>query len=65
MPKLKTRRSLMKRYKITSQNKIMRRRSGKSHLLAKKNSNKKRTLSLASQVSKADSKAILFYTNIN
>ena len=65
MPKLKTRRSLIKRYKVTSHNKILRRKSGKSHLLSKKNSNKKRFLSKVTHVSKSDSKVIQFYSNIN
>nr|YP_010337622.1 ribosomal protein L35 [Dixoniella grisea]UNJ17207.1 ribosomal protein L35 [Dixoniella grisea] len=64
MGKLKTRKSLLKRYKITGQNKILRRKAGKGHLLAKKSSNRKRFLSKSVLVKKQNSTCILFYTNI-
>lgn len=44
MPKLKTRKSVAKRFKITGTGKIMHYRSGKSHILTKKSSKRKRRL---------------------
>ena len=45
MPKMKTHRSAAKRYKVTASGKIMRRLSGKGHLLAHKSSARKNKLS--------------------
>ncbi|MCX7705872.1 MAG: 50S ribosomal protein L35 [bacterium] len=45
MPKLKTRKSVAKRFKITGTGKVMHHRSGKSHILSKKSSKRKRRLS--------------------
>ena len=42
MPKMKTRKSAAKRFKITAKKKIMRRRSGISHLLEHEDSGKKK-----------------------
>jgi len=42
--KMKTNRSAAKRFKITAKGKIMHRKSGKSHLLRKKTSKRKRHL---------------------
>lgn len=44
MRKLKTRRSVWKRIKVTSTGKLMRRKCGKSHLLTKKSRKRKRHL---------------------
>lgn len=44
MYKLKTNRSINKRFKRTSSGKLIRRKACKSHLLQKKSSNKKRKL---------------------
>nr|YP_010619292.1 Ribosomal protein L35 [Amplisiphonia pacifica]WAX03305.1 Ribosomal protein L35 [Amplisiphonia pacifica] len=44
MYKLKTNRSICKRFKITCKSKILRRKSCKSHLLQKKSSKRKRRL---------------------
>nr|ARW64992.1 ribosomal protein L35 [Polysiphonia sertularioides] len=44
MYKLKTNRSIKKRFKITTKGKILRRKACKSHLLQKKSSNEKRKL---------------------
>ena len=44
MPKLKTRRSVKKRIKVTGTGKLMRMQSGKSHLLTKKTRKRKRNL---------------------
>lgn len=43
MPKLKTRKSVAKRFKITSKGKVMRRRSKQNHFNARADSNQKRT----------------------
>jgi len=47
MPKLKTKKSIAKRFKITGTGKIKHFCSGKSHLLAKKSSKRKRRLKKA------------------
>ncbi|MEO0226142.1 MAG: 50S ribosomal protein L35 [candidate division WOR-3 bacterium] len=44
MPKLKTKRTLMKRVKLTKSGKILARRSGKGHLLTGKSQKRKRRL---------------------
>ena len=44
MPKLKTRKSIAKRLKQTSTGKYMRLQAGKSHILTKKNSKRKKRL---------------------
>ncbi len=44
MPKLKTKRSAAKRFKITGSGKIMRRKAYKSHILTKKSRKRKRNL---------------------
>lgn len=44
MPKIKTRKSIIKRFKITKKGKVLRRQSFTSHLRVKKSSKKKRAL---------------------
>ncbi|HID32904.1 MAG TPA: 50S ribosomal protein L35 [bacterium (Candidatus Stahlbacteria)] len=44
MPKKKTKKSLAKRVKITGTGKIIRHKSGRSHLLSKKKKKRKRSL---------------------
>lgn len=44
MPKLKTRKSVAKRFRFTKSGKIRRRRAGKSHILTKKSRKRKRNL---------------------
>ena len=44
MPKMKTHRAAAKRYKVTASGKILRRQAGKGHLLAHKDTNRKRRL---------------------
>ncbi|HOJ30792.1 MAG TPA: 50S ribosomal protein L35 [bacterium] len=44
MPKLKTRKSVAKRFKITGTGKVIHHRSGKSHILTKKSAKRKRRL---------------------
>jgi large subunit ribosomal protein L35 len=54
MPKIKTRRAALKRYKKTGTNKFLRRRGFKAHILTKKSSKRKRSLSKSIIVSKSD-----------
>ena len=58
MPKLKTRKAAAKRYKITGNNKFLRRHAFKGHLLMKKSNRQKRKLSQTICVSNSDIKAI-------
>lgn len=58
MPKLKTRKGLVKRFKITKKGKIKRQKAGRGHLLAKKTRKRKRTLRKSALVSKADKKVL-------
>ena len=50
MPKLKTRKAALKRYKITGNNNVLRRHAFKGHLLMKKSNKQKRKLSQTIQV---------------
>jgi large subunit ribosomal protein L35 len=58
MPKLKTRKSAKKRYKITGADNFLRRHAYKGHLLMKKSNKQKRKLSQVICVHKNDIKAI-------
>nr|YP_010444002.1 ribosomal protein L35 [Chattonella marina]UTE94889.1 ribosomal protein L35 [Chattonella marina] len=58
MPKLKTRRAALKRYKKTGNNNFLRRKAFKAHILTKKSAKRKRGLSRSITVSKADVKNI-------
>ena len=58
MPKLKTRKAALKRYKITGNNTILRRHAYKGHLLMKKSNVQKRKLSQRICVTLSDSKPI-------
>jgi large subunit ribosomal protein L35 len=58
MPKLKTRKSAAKRYKITGTNNFLRRHAYKGHLLMKKSNKQKRKLSQVLCVNKNDIKSI-------
>jgi len=58
MPKLKTRKSALKRYKKTGTGKFLRRHAYKGHLLMHKSKTQKRKLSQIICVSKNDSKPI-------
>jgi large subunit ribosomal protein L35 len=44
MPKMKTNRAAAKRFKVTETGKFMRARANKSHILTKKNAQRKRRL---------------------
>lgn len=54
MPKVKSNRGAMKRFKVTGSGSIKRHKAGKSHILTKKNRKRKRNLRSATLVSPAD-----------
>ncbi|MGD1867140.1 MAG: 50S ribosomal protein L35 [Phormidesmis sp.] len=54
MPKLKTRRAAAKRFRRSGSGKIMRRKAFKSHLLERKNQDRKRKLSKVTTVHETD-----------
>ncbi|MBN2097902.1 MAG: 50S ribosomal protein L35 [Candidatus Omnitrophica bacterium] len=56
MPKLKTKKSLAKRFKITKSGKIKRQRAGRGHLLSHKSRKRKRHLRKSALASKTDRK---------
>lgn len=58
MPKLKTKKSVKKRFKITKTKKIKRQKAYHSHLAEKKSTKRKRHLRAKSEVSKPDRKRI-------
>lgn len=58
MPKLKTKRTLYKRIKLTKKGKILRRRTGKSHLLSTKSKSRKRRLNKPCSTTKAETKIL-------
>ena len=58
MPKLKTRKAALKRYKITGTYNFLRRHAFKGHLLMKKSNKQKRKLSQVLCVKKSDINAI-------
>ncbi len=58
MPKLKTRRAIAKRFKVTKTGKILRRRAFKGHLLSHKTRKRKRKLRKSALVSKSEREKI-------
>jgi large subunit ribosomal protein L35 len=54
MPKMKTKRSAAKRFKISANGKVMRRKAYKSHILTKKSTKRKRNLRHVGKVSDGD-----------
>lgn len=58
MPKLKTRKSAQKRYKLSGAGNFLRRHAYKGHLLMKKSNKQKRKLSQVICVNKNDMKSI-------
>jgi len=58
MPKIKTKKGLAKRFKITKSGKIKRSKACRGHLLGKKSSKRKRQLRRSGLISKSDKKAI-------
>jgi large subunit ribosomal protein L35 len=59
MPKLKTNRSANKRYRITKNNKVIRKKAFKSHILEKKSPKQKRRLSNVAVCADGDAKKII------
>ena len=64
MPKVKTKSSAKKRFKITGSGKIKRKHAFKSHILTKKETKQKRRLTAAGLVHKADTKNVKLMLNI-
>ncbi len=58
MPKLKTRKAVAKRFKLTKGGKIKRMKAGRSHILTKKARNRKRHLRKSTLVSPSFSRNI-------
>lgn len=58
MPKMKTNKSVAKRFKITGKGRVKRRRAFKSHILTKKASKRKRRLRHADMAAPGDAKRI-------
>lgn len=58
MPKMKTKASAKKRFKLTGTGKIKRKHAFKSHILTKKETKQKRNLTHSTLVDKADEKNI-------
>jgi len=56
--KLKTKRAILKRYKITKTGKILRRQAFRGHILEKKSPNRKRHLRKKTLLSSQDKKLI-------
>ena len=58
MPKLKTRKAVKKRVKVTGSGKIKRAKAGKKHLMRKKNSKRRLSLKHGAYVSSVEEKKI-------
>lgn len=54
MPKIKTRKTALKRFKITGTGKLMRRHTRRGHLMIHKDPNRKRALKKDAQVTGGD-----------
>lgn len=59
MPKIKTRRSAAKRFKVTGSGEFKRAKAFKSHILEKKSPARKRNLRKAALVSKSDHERVV------
>jgi large subunit ribosomal protein L35 len=59
MPKMKTKSSAKKRFKVTGTGKLKRKHAFKSHILTKKSKKRKANLTKSTLVSKADEPNIL------
>lgn len=64
MPKVKTKSSAKKRFKLTGSGKIKRKHAFKSHILTKKSKKQKRNLTKFTTVSKADEPNIKLQLNL-
>jgi large subunit ribosomal protein L35 len=58
MPKLRTRKTVAKRFKLSATGKLMRRCTGLNHLMRKKSGSRRRSLSNGAELFKGDSKRI-------
>jgi large subunit ribosomal protein L35 len=58
VPKIKSKRAAMKRFKVTGSGKVKRSRGFKSHLLSSKGKKRKRRLRKSTMVSEVESKNI-------
>jgi len=58
MPKIKTKKSISKRVKVTASGKMLRRKAGKRHLLSGKTSKRKKALGKNTLISRADEKRV-------
>ena len=58
MPKMKTRRAIAKRFRVTGRGKLKRAQANRSHLLTRRASNRMRRLRRNTEVHKSDSKQI-------
>ncbi|MEB3280140.1 50S ribosomal protein L35 [Capilliphycus salinus ALCB114379] len=58
MPKLKTRKSAARRFRVTGSGKLVRRKAYKSHLLQHKKSDRKRRLSKMAVVNERDAENV-------
>ena len=58
MPKLKTKKGVKKRFKLTKTGKVKRAKSGKRHILTKKKRKRKRTLAKTTTVDKTFEKKV-------
>lgn len=58
MPKLKTKKSLTKRIKVTKKKKVLRSKAGRRHLLSSKTRKRKRILRTKGQITKEEKKMI-------
>jgi large subunit ribosomal protein L35 len=58
MPKMKSHSGAKKRFKVTGSGKIKRKKAGKSHILTKKSSKRKRQLRKETLVDKTHEKAV-------
>lgn len=58
MPKMKSNSGAKKRFKVTGSGKVKRKKAGKSHILTKKTSKRKRNLGKATLVDKTQEKSV-------
>ncbi|GAB4117493.1 MAG: 50S ribosomal protein L35 [Candidatus Caldatribacteriota bacterium] len=58
MPKMKTKRSAAKRFRVSASGKLLRSKAYKSHILTKKTTKRKRSLRKSTLVSTADEKRV-------
>ena len=58
MPKIRTRKTAAKRFEATASGKIVKRKTGKGHLMLKKSPSRKRRLDLKSEVNSGEKKVI-------